>query len=160
MRIPTYLSWLNAEVDTGWYAWEKTNCKWWFLQRDKDLRAQQDDHEKNRSARSPTLATEVTPVITIALPTVTGGIALEFFWGFTYLTRLQGKRLQVWMNIFLDWILPAEHMLRTLLQLIPPTQSCKSKFCWNKGPSESKTYTTHMSSFKSKNVAQIWFFFN
>lgn len=63
------------------------------------------------------------------------------------------------MNVFLDWILPAGHMLSTSVQLIPTTQSCKSKFCGKKGLLESTTYRTQVSPFKSKNVAQIRFFF-
>lgn len=59
---------------------------------------------------------------------------------------------------FGDLILPAGHMLSTLVPLIPTTQSCESKFCWNKGLLESRTYRTDVSPFKSKNVAQIYMY--
>lgn len=62
------------------------------------------------------------------------------------------------MNFFLDLILPAGHLLSTLVPLIPITQSCKSKFSWNKGLLESRTYRTDVSPLKSKILAQIYIY--
>lgn len=56
------------------------------------------------------------------------------------------------------WILLSGYTQSTSVKLVTKTQSCKSKFSWNKGLLESKFSRIHVSPFKSKITAHRFSF--